>query len=478
MKKLNLAIERSGQPKYRALADGIRAAIRNGLVKPGEKLPSSRELAKQFRMHRHTVMAALGELESEGWISSLEKRHSFVSETLPDKFLQPLRVLQREFPSSKKPLRVARESGISKSAADERKGYKHSFPSGFPDLRLFPLREFKSHVYDAISASGILEYGDPSGHPALIDQVDEYLRRVRGISGRKIVVTNGSQEGLFLLAQVLIAPGDSVAVEALGYPPAVETFRFAGAKLVPIPVDREGIDVDELERRLKRQRIRFVYTTPLHQYPTTVTLSAARRLRLYELAVKHDMRIIEDDYDHEFHYASQPVAPLASFDPAEIVLYVTTFSKVLFPSSRVGFVALPAAVAEHITKLKRISTRQNEQILQVAIAGWMRDGGFERHLRKMRRIYGERRDAMIADLARIQEKNPLLSWLEPDGGMALWLDLGLNSSRFADLAKKRSVHLTPESDYRLDGSAGTHVRLGFTGYTAEQNRAALAKMFE
>lgn len=474
MRQLLIAIEKSGLPKYQALADGLRKAIRQGKVKPGEKLPSSRDLARQLKMHRHTVMAAFAELESEGWITSEEKKFYLVTENLPDKFLRAKGQCDDGKRESHQ-VKFARTVDIGDYIPFER--FKHSFPSGTPDARLFPMTEFKSFLAAAYRSKGVLSYGDPSGNTKLIHEVDRYIRRVRSVKERKIVITNGSQEALFLLAQCLVGKGEYVAVESLGYPPAIEAFKYAGAKFISVRVDEEGLDVDDLERQLKKRQIKCLYTTPLHQYPTTVTLSAARRLRLYEVALKHGFYIVEDDYDHEFHYISQPVAPLSSFDPAGIVLYVSTFSKILFPSSRVGFMAVPEPIGKEVAKLKRISSRQNEEILQTAIALWMSDGGFERHLRRMRRIYEERKNSMLEDLKHIQKSHPQISWTEPSGGMALWFNLGGDSTRFAEILKKNSILTNPECLYRIDKKPGTHLRLGFSAYSTHENKLSLKAMF-
>ena len=476
MKELLVTLEKSRRPKYQLLAEGLRSSIRQGRIQPSEGLPSTREMARQFKMNRHTVMNALAELISEGWIVAEEKKGYFVTSTLPDAFLRPKSAVKRVISAQKMSYRFARSIEIDDYCPTS--NYKFSFPSGFPDLRLFPVNEFKSHFQDSLRSTSVLSYGDPAGHDGLREEIAIYLRRIRNIEERTIVVTNGSQEAIFLLAQLMIKPGDAVAVEALGYPPAMEALRFAGAKLIPISVDEEGLNVDDLKQKLKRHRIRFLYTTPLHQYPTTVTLSATRRLQLYELAAKNGIFILEDDYDHEFHYVSQPVAPLASFDPAGLILYTSTFSKILFPSARVGFMAVPNEVGQQIARLKRISSRQNEQILQDTICRWMVSGGFERHLRKMRRVYEERRNSMIETLSnlKITDKNKI-NWIAPDGGMALWLDIGRDSKVFSASAKRHSLLLNPESAYRLDERIGTHLRLGFSGQTPSENSHALAQLF-
>lgn len=475
MKELLLTLSKGRQPKYRRLADGLRGAIREGQIKPGEVLPSSRELARRFRFNRHTVMNALSELAAEGWIESKEKIHYQVVSTLPSTFLKSQAVVQRSFPARELNYDFARAPRIGDYVRNDR--YRHAFPSGHPDPRLFPMAEFKSHVYDALNAKRVLLYGDPAGESRLLEQISTYLRRVRNVSDRSIVVTNGSQEAIFLLAQLLVRPGDNVAVEGFGYPPALEALRFSGANLVPIRVDEDGLVVDDLEKQLKRRKIRLLYTTPLHQYPTTVTLSATRRLQLYELAYKHNILILEDDYDHEFHYSGQPVEPLASFDPGGLVLYVSTFSKILFPSARVGFMAVPRRIGDEIARLKRISSRQNESLLQETIARWMESGGFERHLRRMRRTYDERLRAMIDTLTEIKSDHPGISWTNPNGGMALWLNTGIDSEKLARRARENGVLVYPEANYLVEAGAGTHLRLGFSGQTPAENRAGLQALF-
>lgn len=475
MKELILSLEQSKKPKHKLLADAVRNAICTGKLRPGEKLPSSRSMAQTYQMNRHTVMNALGTLESEGWLEAFEKKHYMVTKILPDTFLIPKKAINAQFAVTGTTHQFARQIDMQDYVNDRL--CKFAFLSGFPDIRLFPVKEFKSSLYDSLKHTELLDYGDPAGLSKLRTEVAKYLRRIRSIDKRSIIITNGSQEAIFLLAQLLINSGSVVAVESLGYPPAIQALKFAGAKIIPIKTDHNGMDVEDLEKKMKKYKIKMIYTTPLHQYPTTVALSASRRLKLYELAIKNNTYILEDDYDHEFHYDSPPVAPLASFDPAGIVLYVSTFSKILFPSARVGFMAVPTKIGAEIAKLKRISSRQNEHLLQSCIADWLISGEFEKHLRKMRRIYNERRDAIIKDLEYFQMKYPQISWITPDGGMAIWIDIKTNSTHFAAKARKLSVYVTPEKNFRHDGKDGTHLRLGFTGQTVQENRAGLEKLF-
>lgn len=476
MKQLLIQISKTNKPMYMRLADGIRSAIRRGAIQPGESLPSSRSLAAQFKIHRHTVMSAVGELVAEGWIESEAKRRYRVTETLPSTFLKA--EMSERSTILVEPQAVTFRRQVEDFTRPDEEGIKYQFPSGAPDLRLFPASELKSYLYDAITSKHNLGYSDPKGNGRLIRQISTYLRHVRNIVDRDLIVTNGSQESIFFLSQLFVKKGDLVAVEALGYPPAFAALRFAGAELLPIKIDAGGLDVEHLEKVLRTKKIRLLYLTPLHQYPTTVTLDAGRRLKLYELACRHGFHILEDDYDHEFHYENQPSAPMASFDPAQLILYVSTFSKILYPSSRIGFMAVPRKVAEQVAKLKRITSRQNESILQDAVARWMEAGGFERHLRRMRRVYELRRNAVVSTLEALQSAHPKLQWHVPEGGMALWLDTGVDSHVLAKRGLSRGVSVVPESWYRLDGETRTHLRLGFSSQTPEENARGLKLLFQ
>lgn len=476
MKELNLKLIPNVKSKTTSLADTFRAAIKSGILKPSDVLPSSRNLALKYKMSRQTVMNALQALQLEGWIESHEKKHYKVTTDLPEKFLIPEIKGQHKKVNERIDLFIPNKIEISDYISD--RTYKYPFLSGFPDLRLFPINNFKGALYDSLKSKDLLDYGDPRGLLELRNEVGEYLRRVRNVKERSIIITNGSQEAIFLLSQLLLREGDCVAVEAKGYPPALEAIKFSGAKIVAVNIDHDGMVTADLERQIKKHKIKMIYTTPLHQYPTTVTLTAARRLKLYEIAIKNKIIILEDDYDHEFHYNTNPVAPLASFDPAGIICYVSTFSKILFPSARVGFMAVPESLAREVAKLKRITSRQNDHLTQGAIAKWMRSGEFEKHLRKMRRVYHERKNAMVDELQYFQNKGKNISWIDPEGGMAMWINIHQNSTIITKKALEKSIFVAPEKKFNLDNFDGTHLRLGFTGQTVQENKEGIKELMK
>ena len=242
-----------------------------------------------------------------------------------------------------------------------------------------------------------------------------------------IMVTRGSQMALALLARALIRPGDAVAVENPGYRPAWEAFKLAGAEVLPVHVDEGGLDVRALRQLIARRRIRAVYVTPHHQFPTTVTLSGPRRLELLDLAAHERFAVIEDDYDHEFHYSGKPVLPMASLDQAGVVAYVGTLSKVLAPGLRLGFVAAPPDLVEQLIAYRSFVDLQGDHVLECAIAQMLEDGLIQRHVRKMRRVYRARLGALAAALR--QQLGHFLTFREPSGGTG---DLGAHALRSSD----------------------------------------------
>ena len=474
---LNLILPDDARPNYLRIAEALRSAIQQGMLKPGERLPSTRALAEKLGVHRHTVTAAMDELVAEGWLDASQRRAHRVCEVLPSEFFSPkgtgrkVSVFERKFK-----WRLARQSTTMLCGLADTRGYDHVFQGGVPDLSLFPYDEFRACMAESLrrSPEALGGYSYPAGHPEFIERLQEYLRRMRALTGRRIVVTHGAQEALFLTAQLLVSPGDKVAVEDPGYAAGWDAIRAAGGEPVGVKVDANGMDPEALETAIAKQRVRLIYLTPHHQYPTTVTLPTARRLRIYELASRHQIPIVEDDYDHEFHFRSQPIAPMASSDPCGLIVYISTLSKVMFPSARIGFLALPEELYQPLARQRAIVTRQNSVFTQDAVARWMESGGFERHLKRMRRIYQERRDAMVAALEDGRRHGLPLAWTVPDGGMALWLDCGLDSETVSARASTHRVFVPSELEFHLrPPSRATHLRLGYASQTPERIRAGM-----
>jgi GntR family transcriptional regulator / MocR family aminotransferase len=290
-----------------------------------------------------------------------------------------------------------------------------------------------------------------------------------------VLVTRGSQMALELIARVLIQPGDVVAVEELGYRPAWAALEACGARLVPVALDSEGLCVDRLETLASSTRLAAVYVTPHHQYPTTATLNASRRLALLELARKRRFAIIEDDYDHEFHYHGRPVLPLASADTAGVVVYVGTLSKVLAPSLRLGYLVAPARVLELCLHERWHLDRQGDSVTECAVAELVEDGELQRHARRMRRVYQARREALVQSLERYLPAR--IQALPAAGGMALWAHAeGVDVDVWAERARAHELVLATARSFAFDRRPRPFVRLGFAVRSAEESARAIERL--
>ncbi len=276
------------------------------------------------------------------------------------------------------------------------------------------------------------------------------------------------------MARTLIAPGDAVAVEAFGYPPARSVLKMAGARLLPIPLDEQGMDVAALEALLKHQRLRAVIVTPHHQFPTTAVMSRERRERLAELSLQHGFAIIEDDYDHEFHYEGKPVLPIAAGHGRGNVVYVGSLANLLAPGISTGFIVAPPPVFERLAGLRAASDAHSDAAMECAIAELFEDGELLRHVRRTQRIYHGRRDAFAAALKR--HLGSALSFTIPQGGMALWAraDGGIDVSAWATAGQREGVLFKDARTYDFFNREQPYMRLGFSYHDeTELNEAAL-----
>jgi GntR family transcriptional regulator/MocR family aminotransferase len=310
------------------------------------------------------------------------------------------------------------------------------------------------------------------------EALSHMLATTRGVPATPstVMVTRGSQQALDVTARALLAPGDLVAVEALGHRGAWTAFRLAGAQLVPVPVDGEGLSVAALAALVERQPIRAVYVTPHHQFPTTTVMSQTRRAELLSLAARHRLVILEDDYDHEFHYDGRPLLPLAASDRAGSVIYMGTLSKILAPGLRSGFVVAPEPTIERIVSFRVASDIQGDHVTECAIAELFEDGELARHVRRMRCTYMARRDALVAALKRVLGE--AVRFQLPAGGMALWAGVApeIDVERWAERSLARGVAFYGARMYDFEGRYQPFARLGFTFLDEDELREAARRM--
>ena len=372
---------------YRQLHD----AVIDGRLRSGEKLPPTRELARQLAVSRNTVALAYERLTAEGFLVGRVGAGTFVCA------VPPTPAAARTTGAGAVPPRPVWQQLAT--PPDRGAPPAYDFGVGVPDVRHFPMAAWRRQVARQLrdpSAEDTL-YGDPAGHTGLRAEIARHIglsRSVR-VTAEQVLVTSGTQQALDLVARVLLAPGDRVAVEEPGYAPARELFASHGARVTGVPVDAEGIVVQGLP-----DGTRVVYTTPSHQFPLGPPMSLGRRTALLEWARQAGAVVIEDDYDSEFRFADRPLEPLHSLDRGDRVLYVGSFSKTMLPMLRLGFLVAPPSLFAALRSAKRLADLQTETTTQGAMAGFMADGLFVRHLRRATREYGARRALILAALRR------------------------------------------------------------------------------
>jgi GntR family transcriptional regulator/MocR family aminotransferase len=458
---------------FKQIAMAISHDIRRGRLRPGDRLPGARTLARSLGVQRLTVVSAFDELTAEGWVVTYPARGAFVSPSIPEA-PRPRRFSAAVVPRSEVPSRLGfdlRPPPPLEIPYDVPRGALLFAPNR-PDVRLLPGDLIGRAYRRAIRSGGqvLLAYGRPQGHEHLRTAIAGMLAATRGLSAKAedVCITRGSQMGIALLARALVGPGDVVAVEELSHRPAAETFLLQGATLAPIPMDEEGMRIEPLERLARAGGLRAVHVTPHHQFPTTVMLSAARRLRLLELARTYRFAVIEEDVDHEFHYDGRPVFPLASADHAGVVAYVGTFSKVLAPGMRIGYVVAPPALIASVAAHRLHIDVQGDRVLEYALAELIEQGEVQRHVRRVRREYGARRDALVEALRKTL--GDALSFAVPAGGIGLWVKAadGLDMETWAARARQRGAIIATAASFSQDRKVRPFARLGFASLDRQE----------
>lgn len=390
-------------PLYQQLAEELRQAVLQRRLKPNQKLPPSRVLAKALGVSRATVTQSYEQLLSEGYFESCRGSGTFVCHQLPDEDLKPESTRQQQDSGEPEPTRLSRFGSevlaVNQLEVSDPQA-EISFRFGCPAAEQFPMtlwRRLLSRHCD--NSSALLNYSpDAAGYMPLRTAIADYLGRSRAVqcTAEQVIIVNGSQQALDLIARLTIDPDDWVAVEDPGYLGARHCFKAQGARLQAVSVDSEGLDVEALSQC--RQPFKLLYVTPSHQFPTGVTLSLSRRLSLLQWAQQTGTLILEDDYDSEYRYGDQPIPALQGLDQNHTVIYVGTFSKILFPSLRIGYLVVPPAWIPLVSRAKWLCDRQSPTLEQCALADCMTEGHFERHIRRMRQLYDQRRQVLVQAL--------------------------------------------------------------------------------
>jgi GntR family transcriptional regulator/MocR family aminotransferase len=444
---------RSATPLHRQLYGEIRAAVLSGRLSAGARLPSTRALAADLAVSRNTVAGAFDQLLAEGYIEGRPGAGTFVAQELPDRLLRVPSAAASGRTVHASAARLSRRGRLLAATPVAPVARTHesagAFRPGIPALDEFP-RDLWARMAARLyrqSKPDLFSYGAPAGYPPLRRAIAEYLRAARGVrcSWEQVIVTSGSQQALDLAARVLLDPGDSAWVEDPGYLGARGALAAAGICCKPVPVDDEGLSVARGEAMAPRARM--AYVTPSHQYPLGVTMSLARRMALLEWARRRSAWIAEDDYDSEFRYSGRPLAALQGLDCAGRVIYIGTFSKVLFPALRLGYLVAPPSAVDAFAAARALADRHPPAFSQALVAEFLIQGHFARHIRRMRTLYAERQQALLSGARR--EWAGLLEVAPADAGMHLvaWLPEGTSDREVSQRAAAAGISAPPLADY-------------------------------
>lgn len=509
-----LRLQRSGPaPLHEQLAGQLRRLILEGELSPGTRLPPTREAAQELGVSRKLVVAAYEQLRAEGYLEARVGSGTRVGSKLPGHLLGPERAaggpgLPRPGASSRRrgaaeplqgsgleasspgsgpppPPRLSRQGerlAVARGVPVRVRGSPGPFLPGTPAASDFPVALWTRLSARAWRRGGgaLIHYGEPGGYAPLREAVADHVRRYRAVrcEPHQVVVTTGSQQALDLVARMLVDPDDPVGLEEPGYRAARLAFAAVGARLVPLPVDGEGVAFPEAEGPVPPPHLRLLYTTPSHQYPLGVTLSLARRLALLEWAREASAWIVEDDYDSEFRYGTRPLPSLQGLDRGGRVLYIGTLSKVLAPGLRLGYLILPEPLVEPFLGARTVADVHSPLILQATLAEFMAGGYLERHVARLRGLHQERRDRLVEALdARFGDR---LQRVGGGGGLhiTVFLPPGVDDRRVSREAARRGIEAPPLSDYGLGSLPQGGLVLGFGAADPEDIAPAVDRLAE
>lgn len=481
---MRIPIDRqSAVPLYQQIEDYLRQGILSGSLAPNTRLPASRQLARDLGINRITVENAYAELETEGLIYSKMGSGTYV---LPP---NPLLVFPKDRPGAPWPLwqqTLELQAGTRelKSEESSKKGFRRtpliSFASGIGDSHLFPAEDFRKVLQTVMRRDGIaaLDYGEPNGHGPLRETITHILAS-QGLQtqSENVLITAGSQQALSLVSQVLLKPGDVIMVESPTYSGALDLFRALGFKVVGVPVDKHGMQVEALEKLLQQHHPKLIYTIPTFHNPTGTCLSSQRRIQLIILADRYNIPILEDDFVGDLRYEGRNQPALKALDPGGRVIYVSTFSKILMPGLRVGFLVAEGPIYDRLVNFKRANDLATSTLIQRALEVYVTVGRYQSYLRRSSQTFRKRRDAMLSCIQR--HLPPEIRFDPPQGGLFLWLQIPENfsSEELQRLAWEEGVDFSPGTNFFPNGDDGRNwLRLNFVAQAPDQIEEGIKRL--
>jgi GntR family transcriptional regulator/MocR family aminotransferase len=470
----------SKSPVYLQIANSIIQEMKKGRIGPGIKLPGTRQMSELLQVHRKTLVRAYEELDAQGWIEMHPSKGTFTSKELPE--INPRRFYQKVekrniFPA-KTGFTVRINNDIRKPVLPMRN--ITGFHDG-PDVRLMPADEL-GRAYKSILSIPVnlkyMSYVEIAGVQKFREILSEYLNSSRGLqtSFENIMITRGSQMGMYLLTCVLFSKGENVIVGDTNYYYADHCFKNAGMQLVRVKVDESGIDVDAIEKICRRKKIKAVYITSHHHYPTTVTLIASRRVKLLGLSEKFGFIIIEDDYDYDFHYLSSPILPLISADQKGMIVYIGTLSKTIGPGIRTGYVVAPPNLILELCKIRQLMDTQGDPIMELALTEMYLSGEIRRHMKKALKEYHRRRDFLCSLLK--QKLPDVIDFRIPDGGLAIWakFDRSVPLPQLTEKLRSRGIILSNGLIHNTSPTSLNATRMGFAWMNEKEAEKAVTML--
>jgi len=481
---LMISVDRENDaPMHRQVYDQIRDAILGGRLAPGRRLPSSRALADELAVSRNTVLAAYDQLFAEGYTEGQVGSGTRVSRVLPEDVLAARTQAEQRARREPAPGAVLSEKGRALMSAKprvHRADAGFAFRPGLPEIDRFPWTQWSRTIakFWRNPPRPLVSYGDPGGHMPLRLAIADYLRAVRGLvcDAEQVIVTAGAQQAIDLAARALLDPGDKVWIEDPGYAGIRGVLTATEAELVPLSVDAQGMVVSEGVARAPDARMAVV--TPSHQYPLGAVMSLARRLELLEWATASGAWILEDDYDSEYRYAGRPLSALQGLDSTGRVIYVGTFSKVMFPAIRLGYMVVPPSLADPIIRIRRSLDDQTAIVMQPVLTDFIESGHFAAHIRRMRILYAERQQTLIeavrANLSDVLEIAPdeagmhMVAMIRPEVGLA--------DTDVADAAARAGISVYALSEFYVGTPDRNGLVLGYAGLESRDIKRGVEKL--
>lgn len=475
-----LDTRRADRPLYQQIYEAIRTGILSGEFAPGKRLAATRALARELGVSRITVLNAYDQLFAEGYLDGKGGAGTFVAAELPDNLLKTETIKRSKQKKTNAPLRLSPfgEKLATKDVGSIRArtiAKFQPFQNGLTAVDKFPF-EIWSRIAARVHRNPsreVLGYGDPQGYFPLREAIAAHLKSARGVNctPEQVIITSGAQQALDLAARIFLSEKDSVLIEDPCYQEARSAFVAIGAKIIPVPVDAEGLNLGAA-----KQKAKLIYVTPSHQYPLGVTMSLPRRLVLLEWARTNNSWIIEDDYNSEFRYAGRPLASLQGLDQGGRVIYVGTFSKTIFPSMRIGCAVVPPDLVGIFTGARALNDTHSSLIDQAILTEFIGDGHFVRHIRRMRTLYEERQQTLIAEC----EKNlaGLLDVKKADAGMHVvgWLPHGVSDKGISGKAAEQNLKVAAISAYGAKKLPRGGLILGYTAFGKNQIKEGVKKL--